>query len=74
MRKLKEFPKKNKKVQVKIRVNELNYQMLVNGLNSVNMDDKWIIRFDNNTVKIYRSWTGYCIYFFDIIFNNKKNN
>ncbi len=67
MRKLKEFPKKNKKVQVKIQVNELNYQMLVNGLNSVNMEDKWIIRFDNNTVKIYSSWTGYYIYFFDII-------
>ena len=32
------------------------------GLIPAQMEDKWFIYFDNNTLYLHRSWTGYCIY------------
>ncbi len=30
------------------------------------MEDKWFMYYENNTLFIHRSWTGYCIYKIDL--------
>lgn len=35
---------------------------LQNGLVPEQMEDKWFIYFDDNTLYFHRSWTGFCIY------------
>jgi hypothetical protein len=43
-----------------ISVDELNE--IVNGLIPYQMEDKWFIFSENNTIYFHRSWTGTCVY------------
>lgn len=38
------------------------YQQIAYGLIPREMEDKWFVFFEDQTLFMYRSWTGYCIY------------
>lgn len=37
-------------------------RQLQNGVVPEQMEDKWFIYFDDNTLYFHRSWTGFCVY------------
>ena len=38
------------------------FERISRGLVPVEMEDKWFIFLDGNTLNLHRSWTGHCIY------------
>ncbi|MDH7444948.1 hypothetical protein [Aquimarina sp. 2201CG14-23] len=51
--------------------NDSDSEILKKGIRAMNMDEKWDIIFDQNTLSFYRSWTGRGI--FKIEFLHKDN-
>lgn len=47
---------------MEIELSESEYELLQNGVIPHEMEDKWFIYFEEDTLYIHRSWTGFCIY------------
>jgi hypothetical protein len=41
---------------------QAQYETIRHGLVPVDMDDKWFIFWEADSLFFYRSWTGYCVY------------
>lgn len=41
---------------------EVEFLQISDGFIPQDMEDKWFIYLEENTLFLYRSWTGYCIY------------
>lgn len=63
------MPIENTYLDVDIKLNEQEIEMLKKGHIPEEMEDKWFMYFEENTFYIHRSWTGFCVY---IVFINEN--
>ena len=59
------------KIDIDLLFNEEQYQKLILGLSPKEMENRWRIKFENDTLFFQRSWTGYTIFEAKI---HKENN
>lgn len=57
-----EMPLETETFSMEIELSESEYEQLQNGIIPQEMEDKWFIYFEEDTLYIHRSWTGFCIY------------
>lgn len=57
-----EMPLETETFKMDMQLKEEEYKALQNGFIPQQMEDKWFLYFENDTLYIHRSWTGYCIY------------
>lgn len=57
-----EMPLETEIFKMDMQLKEEEYKALQNGFIPQQMEDKWFLYFENDTLYIHRSWTGYCIY------------
>ena len=50
------------KIAIDLSFDEAQYQKLILGLSAKEMQDRWRIKFENDTLFFQRSWTGYAIF------------
>jgi ADP-ribosyl-[dinitrogen reductase] hydrolase len=50
------------KIAIDLSFDEAQYQKLILGLSAKEMEDRWRIKFENDTLFFQRSWTGYTIF------------
>ncbi len=60
--KTEEMPLETETFSMEIELSESEYEQLQNGIIPQEMEDKWFIYFEEDTLYIHRSWTGFCIY------------
>jgi ADP-ribosyl-[dinitrogen reductase] hydrolase len=58
-------------IVIDLSFDEAQYQKLILGLSAKEMEDRWRIKFENDTLFFQRSWTGYTIFEAKI---HKENN
>lgn len=56
------MPLETETFSMEIELSESEYEQLQNGIIPQEMEDKWFIYFEEDTLYIHRSWTGFCIY------------
>ena len=59
------------KITIDLSFSEEQYQKLILGLSPKEMENRWRIKFENDTLFFQRSWTGYTIFEAKI---HKENN
>jgi ADP-ribosyl-[dinitrogen reductase] hydrolase len=59
------------KIAIDLSFDEAQYQKLILGLSAKEMENRWRIKFENDTLFFQRSWTGYTIFEAKI---HKENN
>lgn len=57
---------------IDLSFNEEQYQKLILGLSPKEMDNRWRIKFENDTLFFQRSWTGYTIFEAKILKENDR--
>ena len=60
--KTEEMPLETETFSMEIELSESEYEQLQNGIIPQEMEDKWFIYFEEDTLYIHRSWTEFCIY------------
>ena len=50
------------KIAIDLSFNEEQYQKLILGFSPKEMENRWRIKFENDTLFFQRSWTGYTIF------------
>jgi len=58
----KPMPKAHRVISLSIRLSAEECETLQKGIVPRQMEDKWFIYFEDNTLYCHRSWTGYCIF------------
>ena len=56
------MPLETETFSMEIELSESEYEQLQNGIIPQEMEDKMFIYFEEDTLYIHRSWTGFCIY------------
>jgi len=64
--KFKKMPEENSLLDYRRVFSQFEYEKLKTGLIANSMDEKWNGYFFNDAFYMYRSWTGACIYMFDL--------
>jgi len=64
--KFKEMPEENESIDYLREFSTLEFEKLKLGLSANSMDEKWNAHYSNNYFYIHRSWTGACIYQFQL--------
>jgi hypothetical protein len=59
------------RIAIDLSFDEAQYQKLILGLSAKEMENRWRIKFENDTLFFQRSWTGYTIFEAKI---HKENN
>lgn len=59
---VKEMPAETAEFTLEMNLNENEMSLIREGFCPKQMEDKWFIYFEDNTLYIHRSWTGYCRY------------
>ena len=59
---IKPLPSKKTTISIDRSFSSKEMKLIRKGLRPEQMEDKWIICWENNTLSFYRSWTGVCIY------------
>jgi hypothetical protein len=59
------------KIAIDLSFDEAQYQKLILGLSAKEMENRWRIKFENDTLFFQRSWTGYTI--FEAKIHKEKN-
>lgn len=65
------IPIENIYLDVDIKLNEQEVEILKKGHIPEEMEDKWFMYFEENKFYIHRSWTGFCVY---MVFINVNGN
>ena len=50
------------KIAIDLSFNEEQFQKIILGLSAKEMENRWRIKFENDTLFFQRSWTGYTIF------------
>ncbi len=58
-------------IVIDLSFDEAQYQKLIFGLSAKEMENRWRIKFENDTLFFQRSWTGYTI--FEAKIHKEKN-
>lgn len=64
---LQPLPAQRSLLYLERQLTEQEYERVCRGLIPENMEDKWFIFVEEDTLYIHRSWTGYCIYQLNLI-------
>ncbi|MDE6519514.1 MAG: hypothetical protein K2K91_03510 [Ruminococcus sp.] len=59
---VKEMPAETAEFTLEMNLNETDMSLIREGLCPKQMEDKWFIYFEDDTLYMHRSWTGYCRY------------
>ena len=59
------------KIAINLSFDEAQYQKLILGLSAKEMENRWRIYYENETLVFQRSWTGYAI--FEAKIHKEKN-
>lgn len=57
-----DMPPENEAFQMEYPMTPEEYAALQAGLIPKEMEDKWFLYFEEDTLYVHRSWTGFCIY------------
>jgi len=64
--KLKKMPKENASIDYRRTFSPQEFEKLKQGLTASSMDEKWNAYFHGGSFYMFRSWTGSCIYDFQL--------
>lgn len=56
------MPTRKARIQLAFSCSLLEYQLIARGFVPQEMEDKWFVFLENDTLYCHRSWTGFCIY------------
>lgn len=56
------MPEKREIFSMSLSLSEKEYEILQYGLIPQEMEDKWFLYFEDDTLYFHRSWTGICVY------------
>jgi len=56
-----------KKIEILLNFSEEQFQKIIKGFYPCNMEDKWLIYYENKCLHFHRSWTGFEIYKAEIL-------
>ena len=68
---IKPMPQKFATLDYVANFSQNEFELISKGFTPIEMEDKWVIVFNNNILSFYRSWSGYCI--FQVKFTYEKN-
>lgn len=60
------IPEENTKIELDIKLNNEEIEIIKKGHRPEAMEDHWFIYFENNQLFIHRSWTGFCVYIINV--------
>lgn len=56
------MPERRQRLEVRRSYSADEYARISRGLVPEQMEDKWFILLEDETLSLFRSWTGYCVY------------